>query len=57
MIDADFEVYCRGLVALGHDRHWIRRNSPALMERYAVDSKPFPPVAPPEVRRDRYEEL
>lgn len=56
-IDRAFEAYCAQLVAIGHDRHWIRRNSPALLERYGRDPTPFPPVALPEARRDRYDEL
>lgn len=56
-IDHDFEAYCRALATLGHDRHWIRRNSGPLMERYQRDPTPFPAIAAPEVRRDRYEEL
>lgn len=53
----EFEMYCRALVKEGHDRHWIRRNAPALQERFANDPTPFKPIAAPEVRRDRYEEL
>lgn len=56
-IDPDFEVYCRALVTLGHDRDWVRRNSGSLRERYALDPTPFPAMAAHETRRDRYEEL
>lgn len=53
-----FDIYVAGLIRLGHDRHWIRRNEPALRTRYAQDAAPFPPVAPPEPQqRDRYAEL
>jgi len=53
-----FHAYAQGLIMLGHDRHWIRRNEPGLRARFAADPQPFPPVAPPEPRqRDRYEEL
>lgn len=56
-IDQEFEAYCRALVTLGHDRHWIRRNSGPLLERYRRDPTPFPAIAAPEARRERYDEL
>lgn len=53
-----FEMYANALVKAGHDRHWIRRNEPALRERFARDETPFPPAPVPEPRaRDRYEEI
>lgn len=53
----DFPTYIRNLIALGHDRHWLRRNEPALVQRFAMDPTPFPPLPEPVRVRDRYEEL
>lgn len=54
----DYAVFIHGMIALGHDRHWLRRNEVALRKRFARDAMPFPPVEAPEPRgRDRYEEL
>lgn len=53
----DFTTYLRALANLGHDRHWLRRNEPALVQRYAMDPTPFPPLPEPVRVRDRYEEL
>ncbi|WP_068092712.1 hypothetical protein [Novosphingobium rosa] len=53
-----FVAYAEALIQHGHDRHWIRRNEPALRRRFAVDQVPFPPAAPPDLgERDRYGEI
>jgi len=56
-MSTDFPTYIRNLIALGHDRHWLRRNEPALVQRFAMDPTPFPPLPEPVRVRDRYEEL
>lgn len=47
------------LPPLGYDRDWIRRNEPALRQRYIQTSgAPMQPCPPPSIKpRDRYEEL
>ncbi|NOW44153.1 hypothetical protein FHW96_000280 [Novosphingobium sp. SG751A] len=53
-----YEAFIHGMIALGHDRHWLRRNEAALRRRFARDGMPFPPLPEPEPRgRDRYEGL
>jgi len=52
-----FHAYANALIQLGHDRHWIRRNEPAMRKRFAMDPTPFPPLPEPVRVRDRYEEL
>lgn len=50
--------YVQQMIVLGHDRHWLRRNEPALRKRFAMDATPFPPLPEPQrAARDRYEEL
>lgn len=52
-----YELYIRGLIRLGWDRHWITCNEPALRRAYLNNPVPFPP--PPEPVRvvDRYDEI
>lgn len=53
-----FEMYARALIKAGHDRHWIRRNEPALRRRFAENDAVFLPAELPEAgARDRYEEI
>jgi hypothetical protein len=57
--DAAFTAWLATLPALGYDRDWIRRNGPALRQRWIqtagapLERAPQPTVKP----RDRYEEL
>lgn len=53
----DFPAYLADLIRLGHGRDWVRRNEPALRERFARDQAPFPPPPEPVRVRDRYEEI
>ncbi|WP_158514622.1 hypothetical protein [Sphingobium indicum] len=43
----------------GSDRHWIRRNEPALRQAFQRGTNPRPvlPSPPPAPRYDRYSEL
>jgi len=51
-------MYARALIKAGHDRHWIRRNEPALRRRFAENDAVFLPAELPEAgARDRYEEI
>lgn len=51
--------WLRTLPPLGYDRDWIRRNEPALRQRWIQTAgAPMPPCPPPPVKRhDRYSEL
>lgn len=53
-----FALYAQNLINLGHDRHWIRANEPALRKRFEMDATPFPPLPESQrAARDRYEEI
>ena len=54
----DFELYARGLIALGHHPDWVCRNAAHLRTVMARNPVPFPcPPEPVRVAADRYEEL
>lgn len=56
----EFENWLAALPGLGYERHWIRRNLPALEQVYRETAgAPMAPCPPPPERRqrDRYEEL
>lgn len=59
-IDPTFAAWIVALPGLGYDRDWIRRNMPALEQRFrdtgGAAMEPCPP-APVRAVRDRYEEL
>lgn len=49
--------YVRQLIHLGHGRDWVRRNEPALRQRFERDATPFPPPPEPVRQHDRYSEI
>lgn len=53
---ASFEDWCK---LSGLDHHYVRRNYPAVRQRYEADPlTPMTALPPPAVRiRDRYDEL
>lgn len=54
----DFASWLATLPPKGYDRDWIRRNEPALRQRFDSGQREMEPCPPPSIKpRDRYEEL
>ena len=56
--DVSFHAWLAHLPNKGYDRDWIRRNEPALRQRWEQDQSEMPACPSPSLRtRDRYEEI